>query len=415
MVAALLLVYIREGSSGMGTERRADQDQDYAAFVSKASRQLLQLAWLLTGDLSQAEDLVQGALAKVYPLWPRIRDGDPLAYTRRILLNARVDRWRRTRSEWLVSAPPDRVRIETAHGSIEDRDEVRRALRTLSARERRVIVLRYYFDLSLDTLRAALAEPPATPLPEPDPQIMIRLGRRRRRLLRARRTVAAGGAVTLLVVVGPAISSNVIPRLRSGSTSSVTVRPAFEATSRTSPPRQVAPAASSAAAPSTSVLGGQLNSVAPTETPHGVPTSSGRTEPATNTTAPARTLAPTPTLSDASPGSSGFGMPDGGGSQMGTGVAVSPTGSLDTLSAPANQSAGDYSANTFACRAEQFQAQVTIDSATTMRLQQAGPTALTTMAVVESVNGGGYTSVGSRLSGMSVTFGDVRSEGAPTS
>ena len=134
----------------MGAERRVRQDQEYAAFVSAASGQLLQLAWLLTGDPRRAEDLVQEAFVKVYPLWPRVRDGDPLAYTRRILLNARIDRWRRTRSEWLVSKPPDRVGIDTAHGSIEDRDELRRALQALSARERRVIVLRYYFDLSLD-------------------------------------------------------------------------------------------------------------------------------------------------------------------------------------------------------------------------------------------------------------------------
>jgi RNA polymerase sigma-70 factor (sigma-E family) len=136
----------------MGNSSGSSSDQEYSEFVVAASPTLLQLAWLLTGDTVRAEELVQAALVKLYPVWPRIGDDDPLAYTRRVIVNARIDRWRRLRAETLVADTPDRGYLDPAHGRVEDRDELRRALLTLTPRERRIIALRYYCGLSLDEI-----------------------------------------------------------------------------------------------------------------------------------------------------------------------------------------------------------------------------------------------------------------------
>lgn len=75
-------------------------DEDFVAFVSASSPTLLHTAWLLCGDAAHAEDLVQEAFERVYLKWGRVsRDGAPLAYTRRVLVNLNTDRWRRTHRE----------------------------------------------------------------------------------------------------------------------------------------------------------------------------------------------------------------------------------------------------------------------------------------------------------------------------
>lgn len=119
------------------------------AFVRGAQGSLLQLAWLLTGDVHRAEELVQDTLVRSYGAWPRIRHGDPFAYTRRVLVNAKIDSWRRRRNERLVErAPdPDGAAPDLTAG-VDHRLAVVAALRTLSPRERAVLVLRYLVDLS---------------------------------------------------------------------------------------------------------------------------------------------------------------------------------------------------------------------------------------------------------------------------
>ena len=75
----------------------AEQDREFADFVRGASPRLLKAAWFICGDPVQAEDLVQTALARVFVRWGRVRDGDPLAYTRKVLLNLHIDERRRAR------------------------------------------------------------------------------------------------------------------------------------------------------------------------------------------------------------------------------------------------------------------------------------------------------------------------------
>jgi RNA polymerase sigma-70 factor (sigma-E family) len=123
------------------------RDEEFTAFVRSASPGLGRVAWLLCGDAHQAEELVQQALVRTYVAWPKARARDPYAYARRVLANQRVDTWRRRRREVLMdpSAVPDRGQSTERS---EDRDRLVRALALLTARQRRVVVLRHLLDLS---------------------------------------------------------------------------------------------------------------------------------------------------------------------------------------------------------------------------------------------------------------------------
>lgn len=138
----------------MGRTGKADRDAAFTAFVEQATPSLLRTAWLLTGNHDTAHDLVQAALVRTYVAWPRVRPETALAYTRRILVNERTDRWRRHGAELMVAAPPEAA--TTAGSATEDRDVVVRLLATLPEQQRKVVVLRYYTDLSEQATADAL-------------------------------------------------------------------------------------------------------------------------------------------------------------------------------------------------------------------------------------------------------------------
>ena len=118
-----------------------DSFEEYGAARRSA---LLRTAYLLTGHREDAEDLVQAALIKAVPHWGRIADA-PEPYLRTVLVRESVSRWRRRRwREVHTSAVP-----ETAvDGPGDDRVALRAALDRLAPRQRAVIVLRYYEDLT---------------------------------------------------------------------------------------------------------------------------------------------------------------------------------------------------------------------------------------------------------------------------
>ena len=128
---------------------RGDADAEFAAFVRAASPELGRVAWYLCGDPVRAEDLLQHALLRTYLVLGQVRDGDPVAYTRRILSNARIDTWRKDRRETLTSP---RTMPETASddgaAAHAERDRLGRALRALPAQQRRVVALRHLVGLS---------------------------------------------------------------------------------------------------------------------------------------------------------------------------------------------------------------------------------------------------------------------------
>jgi RNA polymerase sigma-70 factor (sigma-E family) len=135
---------------------------DFAEFVAARSRSLLRTAYLLTGDHQHAEDLVQTTLTKVYLRWPRVsRMDQPAAYARRILVNqATSSRWWRFAGELSPAVP------EQAGGGYDDRvattSTVWKAVLALPPRQRAVVVLRYYEDLSEAEIADVLGMAPGT-------------------------------------------------------------------------------------------------------------------------------------------------------------------------------------------------------------------------------------------------------------
>jgi RNA polymerase sigma-70 factor (sigma-E family) len=127
------------------------EPEDLADFVRACSSRLYRVGCLLTGgDHARAEDLVAETLARVYMAWPRIRSGDAFGYARRTLVNLHTDWWRglRRRAETITETVPEAA-VRTDHGvDVAQRDTIMRSLRRLTARERAVVVLRYFLDLT---------------------------------------------------------------------------------------------------------------------------------------------------------------------------------------------------------------------------------------------------------------------------
>ena len=127
---------------------------DLAAFIDARSGSLLRYGYLLTGDHELAQDLLQNSLIKVYLSWDRIRDRAALeAYTRTVMTRTQLSWWRRpARREVLGVDPTERAVRDHHHvperDQVHERDELWRLLATLGPRQRAVLVLRFYEDLS---------------------------------------------------------------------------------------------------------------------------------------------------------------------------------------------------------------------------------------------------------------------------
>jgi RNA polymerase sigma-70 factor (sigma-E family) len=121
---------------------------DFDRFVAANGDGLLRTAYLIVGDLHEAEDLVQETLFKVASKWPRVRRMEnPVGYTRRILVNLALhgsSKRSRNRAE-LKATPPAETAATPAH--LEIRDELLNALAALPPRQRAALVLRYFLDL----------------------------------------------------------------------------------------------------------------------------------------------------------------------------------------------------------------------------------------------------------------------------
>ena len=131
--------------------RSGETEASFEDFVRARSNSLLRTALLLTGQRrAEAEDLLQLALERAYRHWPRICGSEgPERYVRRILASASADRWRRLARRPEQAIPigggpvvPDRT------AEVADRDYLLRALAALPLRQRAVLVLRYFDDLS---------------------------------------------------------------------------------------------------------------------------------------------------------------------------------------------------------------------------------------------------------------------------
>jgi RNA polymerase sigma-70 factor (sigma-E family) len=137
-------------------------DEDFRGFFAQHYERLCRLGFLLTGDPAQAEDLAQDALVRTWRRWRLVRKPDnPEAYARKVLVNRHRSLLRRT----LVEA---RYRSRD-HPDQAYRDEHREdvivlwaATRRLPLRQRTVLVLRYYEDLSEAEIARVLGIPAGT-------------------------------------------------------------------------------------------------------------------------------------------------------------------------------------------------------------------------------------------------------------
>lgn len=160
--------------------RRRDE-LAFRSFVVEHQSVLRRRAFLLCGNWADGDELAQEALARVYVAWPRITPGAEMAYTRRTMLNLHLNAQRKRRREVLTDATPEPAVPGPDHELALTLVEL---LRGLPDRQRSVLVLRFWEDLTvpqiaettgmpegtikshisrgLAAMRARLAEPPLT-------------------------------------------------------------------------------------------------------------------------------------------------------------------------------------------------------------------------------------------------------------
>lgn len=133
---------------------RTPTDAEFSELVHGCWASLYRTAYLLVGDHGLAEDLVQTALTKTYAAWSKVRAVEAApAYARTTLVNTATG-WMRRRS-WRKELPTERLPDAGLHSDPSVRPTVIAALGRLAPRQRAVIVLRYYEDLSVaETARA---------------------------------------------------------------------------------------------------------------------------------------------------------------------------------------------------------------------------------------------------------------------
>jgi RNA polymerase sigma-70 factor (sigma-E family) len=131
-------------------------DESFESFMAAALPALLRFGHVLTGDPHRAEELVQAALVKTYQRWARVDRATPQAYVRSAMVNTHTSWWRRGRREGSLPPGFDVASAASAVRDYDDRDLALRALQTLPSRQRAVLVLRYYEDLSEADIAATL-------------------------------------------------------------------------------------------------------------------------------------------------------------------------------------------------------------------------------------------------------------------
>ncbi|MCH0564494.1 MULTISPECIES: SigE family RNA polymerase sigma factor [unclassified Streptomyces] len=140
-------------STAAASAARAGVHPSFASYVRDRRPVLLRTARSLTANSCDAEDLLQTALAKTYVAWERIEDRRALdGYVRRALVNTRTSQWRKRKvDEFSTDELPEPEPVPGEGDPAERqalRDAMWRAIMKLPARQRAMVVLRYYEDLS---------------------------------------------------------------------------------------------------------------------------------------------------------------------------------------------------------------------------------------------------------------------------
>lgn len=137
----------------------ADKRSDFVDFAASRRSELRRFAYALCGDWHAADDIVQIALSRLYRAWPRIhRAAAEDAYARRIVARTAVDQSRRPSRRELPVADHDAAagRLVARAPDLDGGMDVLRALDSLAPRQRQVVVMRHWLDLSVEETAAAL-------------------------------------------------------------------------------------------------------------------------------------------------------------------------------------------------------------------------------------------------------------------
>lgn len=121
-------------------------DQAFESFVRAYATTLIRLAGALTGDPGVSEEVVQAALERLFVRWRRV--DDPLAYARQVVVNLCRDRGRGAAGRERAGLPLAEMAAPDVIGLHDDRDQLVRAVRALPYRQRAVVVLRFWQDLT---------------------------------------------------------------------------------------------------------------------------------------------------------------------------------------------------------------------------------------------------------------------------
>lgn len=131
--------------------------QEFEAFARGAIPRLLRLAYLLTGNRQDAEDLIQDSMLKLQRSWLKMeRVENTEAYARKLLTNEFLQHKRRKVLKTLNVDTEDLSDMSAFHEETEDRIDLRRALSTLPTRQRTAVVLRYYERLTVDEISGVM-------------------------------------------------------------------------------------------------------------------------------------------------------------------------------------------------------------------------------------------------------------------
>jgi RNA polymerase sigma-70 factor (sigma-E family) len=134
-----------------------DDGVTYEEFVTTRAQTLLRYGYVLTGNPHDAADLLQESLVRLRAAWPRVvNKNDPEGYTRTIMARQHISIWRRRRRENLVSDVPDREYSDGGFDRAEHDPRLWELLSGLPRRQRAVLVLRYYEDLSDEEIASTL-------------------------------------------------------------------------------------------------------------------------------------------------------------------------------------------------------------------------------------------------------------------
>jgi RNA polymerase sigma-70 factor (sigma-E family) len=142
---------------------RPDEEERFADFVRAHSATLFRTAYLMTGDYQRAEDVLQDSLVRICQRWSRIDQmASPLAYARKVVVNRAASWWRKKSSRetpMLLHHDP----AWSGHlDEVVEHQRVWQAVLALPPRQRAVMVLRYYEDLTESQIAETLGVSPGT-------------------------------------------------------------------------------------------------------------------------------------------------------------------------------------------------------------------------------------------------------------